>query len=213
MRLCAQGRPGGNGAQGLPPLLSTGQNACALRAGQAGMPAVATGILACPQEGRRQPPALRIQALRPGSARQTWRKWSTGLTGLCSLLGRQECLHQALTWRAGRPGGNGAQGYRPVLSTGQAGMPTLPKAWLRLNAGRQTCREMEHRPYRQCSLLGRQECLPYLRQPALPGCGRVGFPGGWRGRYWRLQGRPGRNGAQALPPCALYWAGKNAYLT
>ena len=26
------------------------------------------------------------------------------------------------------PEGNGAQGYRPMLSTGQAGMPTLPKA-------------------------------------------------------------------------------------
>ena len=55
-----------------------------------------------------------------------------------------------------------------------------------------------------CSLWGRQECLPYLMPVAtwlsLPECGFFLNAGG-------------RNGAQALPPCALYWAGRNAYPT
>ena len=72
-------------------------------------------------------------------------EWSTGLTGLCSLWGRQECLPYlrqeclpylpVVSWFRACPERSrrkllrhGAQGYRPVLSTGQARMPTLPKA-------------------------------------------------------------------------------------
>ena len=107
-------------------------------------------------------------------------EWSTGLTALCSLGGRQECLPY----------------LRPVAT-----WLSLPECGFFLNAGEG---KWSTGLTALCSLQGRQECLPYLRPVAtwlsLPECGFFLNAGG-------------RNGAQALPPCALYWAGRNAYPT
>ena len=75
--------------------------------------------------------------------------------------------------------------YRPVLSTGQARMPTLPKA----------CRS---------TWLSLPECGFFLN---------AGGRNGAQGLRLCAQDRPGGNGAQALPASALYRAGRNAYPT
>ena len=123
----------------------------------------------------------------------------------------------------GRPGGNGA--YRPMLSTGQARMPTLPKPCRSrqlkaiskcrpcgLGVHGQTRRKWSTGLTGQCSLLGRQECLPYLRPVALM-AGGCRLPLKAISKCRQAAGQTRRNGAQDLPPCALYWAGRNAYLT
>ena len=65
--------------------------------------------------------------------------WSTGLTALCSLQGRQECLpylRPCACARRADPEEMEHRAYRPMLSTGQARMPTLPKVGMPSNACR-----------------------------------------------------------------------------
>ena len=155
-----------------------------MRAGQAGMPAVATGILACPQEGRRQPPALRIQALRPGSARQTWRGMEHRATALCSLLGRQECLPYLRPCACARRADPEEMEHR-ATALGVHGRPG--GKWSTGLTG-------------QCSLLGRQECLPYLRPCA---CARRADPEEMEHRAYRPMLSTGQARMPTLPKAGM----------
>ena len=120
------------------------------------------------------------------------KKWSTGLTALCSLLGRQECLpylrQECLPY------------LRPV-----ALWLSLPECGFFLNAGG---RGMEHRTTALCSLLGRQECLPYLMPVAtwlsLPECGFFLNAGGRNGAQdYRPVLSTGQAGMPTLPEARM----------
>ena len=98
--------------------------------------------------------------MRAGQAR---RKWSTGLTGQCSKGRPCACAR-----RAGGDACKSRQAFLPVPK--RAGGNRLPLEYRPCGLG------VHGRPggkwstglTGQCSLQGRQECLPYLRQEYLP---------------------------------------------
>ena len=80
---------------------------------------------------------------------------------------------------------------------------------------------MEHRATARCSLLGRhwrlQETsaggMEHRAYRPMLARGQAGMPTLPKALRLCAQDRPGGNGAQGLPPYALYWAGRNAYPT
>ena len=87
------------------------------------------------------------RALRPGSARQTWREMEHRATALCSLLGRQECLPYlrqecllmpvAESKKQVQAGGDGPQRLKPLFRCGiTARLKSYPDAKPSLEAKR-----------------------------------------------------------------------------